>query len=187
MIGAVVLAAGRSTRMGTQKLLLPWRGKPIIAHIVDELLECSARGAARESEGLGVRQSSGAFGPASEELKAPEDWRSPRRKRVAGDPPQIENFDPVSGAANGLHSIIVVVGRDGAQIQKALHGRAVSFVENPDPDGDMLSSVRCGLRVLPASCEGILVALGDQPGLTHELVGDLIQAFHRTGRGIIVP
>ena len=38
MIRAMVLAAGRSRRMGTQKLLLPYRGKPMIAHIVDELL-----------------------------------------------------------------------------------------------------------------------------------------------------
>lgn len=39
MICAMVLAAGRSSRMGTQKLLLPYRGQPMIARVVDELLE----------------------------------------------------------------------------------------------------------------------------------------------------
>ncbi len=38
MICAMVLAAGLSRRMGTQKLLLPYLGKPMIAHVVDELL-----------------------------------------------------------------------------------------------------------------------------------------------------
>jgi molybdenum cofactor cytidylyltransferase len=38
MICAVVLAAGRSRRMGTQKLLLPVGGQPAIARVVDELL-----------------------------------------------------------------------------------------------------------------------------------------------------
>jgi len=38
MICAVVLAAGRSERMGRQKLLLPLGGKPVITRIVDELL-----------------------------------------------------------------------------------------------------------------------------------------------------
>ncbi|MGD8501428.1 MAG: NTP transferase domain-containing protein, partial [Phycisphaerales bacterium] len=38
MICAVVLAAGRSRRMGIQKLLLPFGGKTVIAHIVDQLL-----------------------------------------------------------------------------------------------------------------------------------------------------
>jgi molybdenum cofactor cytidylyltransferase len=38
MIGAIVLAAGRSRRMRTQKLLLPWAGQTVIGHIVDQVL-----------------------------------------------------------------------------------------------------------------------------------------------------
>ena len=38
MICAVVLAAGLSRRMGVQKLLLPFGGKTVILHIVDQLL-----------------------------------------------------------------------------------------------------------------------------------------------------
>lgn len=39
MIGAIVLAAGSSTRMGTQKLVLPFAGVPLIQHVVDSVLE----------------------------------------------------------------------------------------------------------------------------------------------------
>lgn len=39
MIGAVVLAAGESTRMGTQKLLLPYAGSTVIENIIDQVLE----------------------------------------------------------------------------------------------------------------------------------------------------
>jgi len=127
MICAIVLAAGRSERMGRQKLLLPLKDRPIIVRVVDELL------------------------------------------RV-----------PVS-------RVLVVVGRDAGPIQAALCGREVSFVRNPDSAGDMLGSVRCGLRALPESCEAVLVALGDQPGLSHQLVGGLIGAFRESGRSIIVP
>ena len=38
MTCAIVLAAGLSSRMGVQKLLLPFGGKTVIAHIVDQLL-----------------------------------------------------------------------------------------------------------------------------------------------------
>jgi molybdenum cofactor cytidylyltransferase len=38
MICAIVLAAGLSRRMGVQKLLLPFGGKTVIGHIVDQLL-----------------------------------------------------------------------------------------------------------------------------------------------------
>jgi len=37
MICAIVLAAGRSRRMGVQKLLLPFGSKTVITHIVDQL------------------------------------------------------------------------------------------------------------------------------------------------------
>jgi len=39
VISAIVLAAGKSRRMGVEKLLLPLEGKPLVAHIVDEVLE----------------------------------------------------------------------------------------------------------------------------------------------------
>jgi len=41
MICAIVLAAGRSRRMGVQKLLLPFGSKTVIAHIVDQLTASS--------------------------------------------------------------------------------------------------------------------------------------------------
>jgi molybdenum cofactor cytidylyltransferase len=37
-IGAVILAAGKSSRMGRNKLLLDLEGKPLIAHVVDHVL-----------------------------------------------------------------------------------------------------------------------------------------------------
>ncbi len=38
-VAGVVLAAGGSTRMGTNKLALPVEGKPIVLHVIDALLE----------------------------------------------------------------------------------------------------------------------------------------------------
>lgn len=127
MICAVVLAAGRSSRMGAQKLLLPVNGRPMIAGIVNE-----------------VRQS-------------------------------------------GVNKTFVVVGRDAAQVQAVLPDCKVAFIVNPDPGGDMLSSVRCGIRALPAGCESALVVLGDQPGVLHQLIDELISGFRKSGRGIAVP
>jgi molybdenum cofactor cytidylyltransferase len=51
----------------------------------------------------------------------------------------------------------------------------------------MLSSVRCGLRALPPDCEAVLIALGDQPSITADLVARIVHAFYASGRGIIVP
>ena len=127
MICAVVLAAGRSERMGTQKLLLPLGGKAVIARVVDEL------------------------------------------------------------SASQVEKTFVVVGCDGERIRQTLTGKTVQFVENPDVASDMLGSVRCGLRVLPAGCQATLVALGDQPGITGGLINNLIHYFHHRDSRIVVP
>ncbi|MCX7016470.1 MAG: nucleotidyltransferase family protein [Candidatus Sumerlaeota bacterium] len=124
---AIVLAAGRSRRMGGQKLLLPFAGQTIIAHVVDQLLQSE------------------------------------------------------------IDETHVVVGADSVRIAEALAGRSVSFVSNPGPDADMLSSVRCGLRALPPQCEAVLVALGDQPSITTDLVNEMLRAFASCGKGILVP
>jgi molybdenum cofactor cytidylyltransferase len=38
MISAIVLAAGEAKRMGQNKVLLPWRGKTLLEHVLDQLL-----------------------------------------------------------------------------------------------------------------------------------------------------
>lgn len=40
MVGGIVLAAGAATRMGCTKQLLPWRGKPLVEHVIHQILLC---------------------------------------------------------------------------------------------------------------------------------------------------
>lgn len=42
-IAAIVLAAGRSTRMGSNKLLADWDSKPLVRHVAEAALASSAR------------------------------------------------------------------------------------------------------------------------------------------------
>ena len=127
MICAITLAAGRSQRMGTQKMLLPFAGSTVIARVVDAFL------------GVPVDQT------------------------------------------------CVVIRQGDEHVHAALGDRPMVCVENPDPNGDMLSSVRCGLRALPASAETILVSPGDQPSLGPGLIRQLLAAFRVAGRPILVP
>lgn len=126
MTAAIILAAGQSRRMGTQKLLLPVAGQPMIACIVDQVL------------------------------------------------------------ASRVDHTLIVTGQDPC-IAAVLAGRPIHFTTNPDPNGNMLSSIRCGLRALPAECDTILLVLGDQPSLQSATIDALLAASQSTPRTILVP
>ena len=127
MICAIVLAAGESRRMGSQKLLLPFGATTVIGRVVDQLLQ------------------------------------------------------------SVIDKIFVVTGHNADKIAEELSARAVAIVDNPDYPSGMLSSVRCGLRALPRECHGVMVALGDQPSITTNLIDDIIQACEANPKGIVVP
>jgi molybdenum cofactor cytidylyltransferase len=124
---AIVLAAGRSRRMGAPKLVLPFAGSTVVARVVDAM------------------------------LGAPVD------------------------------AVVVVIRPGDTRVRGALVARCVVFVENPEPEGDMLSSVRCGLRALPSAAEAVLVSPGDQPSLKPGLIREMLLAFRANDRGILVP
>jgi len=90
-----------------------------------------------------------------------------------------------------LHSavdhVIVVVGHEADRIVEELSDRSVDIVTNPDYKTGMLSSVRCGLRVVLQQAEGVMVALGDQPAITSSLVDEMLEAFRTTDKSILVP
>jgi molybdenum cofactor cytidylyltransferase len=86
-----------------------------------------------------------------------------------------------------LDGVYVVVGHEGKRISEELSGRHVTIVTNPDYKLGMLSSVRCGLRALPETCDKVLVVLGDQPAITSELVNQMVQSSSTTDKGILVP
>jgi molybdenum cofactor cytidylyltransferase len=84
--------------------------------------------------------------------------------------------------------VCVVAGHRADRLGRALEGRAVRIVVNPDYQRtDMLASVRCGLAAMPADCRAVLVALGDQPAIAAELIDAMIDCFSTCGRGIVVP
>jgi molybdenum cofactor cytidylyltransferase len=127
-VGAIVLAAGLSSRMGVNKLLLAVRGKPMIRHAVEAAL------------------------------------------------------------ASKAEPVIVVTGHDGAKIADGLCGLDILLADNNDFATGLSSSLKCGLNILPADCDGALILLGDMPFVSAGLLDSLIAAFDPTaGRAICVP
>ncbi len=127
-VAAIVLAAGRSTRMGAQnKLLADLDGKPMVRRVVETALASKAR------------------------------------------------------------PVLVVTGHMAAKVGAALAGLDVRLVANPDYATGLASSLKAGIRAVPADCDGALILLGDMPGITAEHVDRLVDAFAEAPDAIVVP
>lgn len=127
-IGAVVLAAGRSTRMGMPKMALPWGDRTVIGHVV-HVLACA-----------------------------------------------------------GISEVIVVTGGARDEVQEALQTLPVREVYNSNyQQGEMVSSIQLGLSSMGDQFEAALVVLGDQPQIQARVVMDLIQAYTKDRKALVVP
>jgi molybdenum cofactor cytidylyltransferase len=132
MIAGIVLAAGRSRRMGEPKAFLTVRGRTFLETAVEALRE-------------------GGCDPVV----------------VVAPPAELPPGGRIAAEAARLGALPAV---------------------NPDPDSEQVDSLRAGLRVLGArGPEAVVVAPVDVPGVTPELVGRLVAAFHATGAPVVVP
>jgi CTP:molybdopterin cytidylyltransferase MocA/xanthine/CO dehydrogenase XdhC/CoxF family maturation factor len=89
--------------------------------------------------------------------------------------------------AGHLDPVIVVTGHDAAAIRAALADTSATFVHNVDFAKGLSTSLRAGIRALPAHCDGALVLLGDMPDISPALIGGIVAAFDPdAGRALCV-
>jgi len=84
--------------------------------------------------------------------------------------------------------IIVVTGHQSDAVRAALDDQHIIIVHNPDYGEGLSSSLRTGLAALPPDATGVVVCLGDMPGITPDLIDRLIDRFvAEHSSGIVVP
>jgi molybdenum cofactor cytidylyltransferase len=124
MIVGLLLAAGGANRFGSQKLVAPYRGQPLVSHAA-------------------------------------------RRLRAATD------------------ATIAVLGSDADAVATVLMDCDVSAIVNDYWRDGLSTSLRMGVRALPAAAEAIVVALGDQPELDTATVRGLVDEWRANGLPIV--
>ena len=117
-IAGVVLAAGRSQRLGRPKQTLPFRGATLLDHALEVARAC--------------------------------------------------RFD----------QLLVTLGENAAEVRRATDLSGVEVLEVADSDPGCSSSIGTAIGALDPSCEVLVLMLGDQPGVSPEIVRRLI-----AGRG----
>lgn len=88
-----------------------------------------------------------------------------------------------------LMPLIVVTGAHSTEIQSVLTDFSVEIIYNPDWQKGQSTSVKAGIRALPPGADGVVILLGDQPGITKEVIQELIEthASIQPTPAIIIP
>lgn len=126
-VAAILLAAGKSSRMGSCKQLLPLGGSTVVGRCLDALI------------------------------------------------------------TGGVGEIVVVVSEDGQAVTEVVRVYPVRTVVNPEPGGDMASSVRAGRDALTAEASGVIVSLCDFPLVSAGTISSLIAEHEESPGSIIIP
>lgn len=87
---------------------------------------------------------------------------------------------------SNVSGVSVVSGHQSEKITQALSDLDVNISPNPDFATGLSSSLRSAVLNTPDNAGGLLVVLGDMPGVTTEDLNRLIKAFEQSGGGSIV-
>ena len=79
--------------------------------------------------------------------------------------------------AETLDEVVVVLGRAAEEIRERVDFGAARVVENPVFGEGCSSSYRAGIGALSAESTAIMIILGDQPGITPEIIDRLAAAW----------
>lgn len=90
--------------------------------------------------------------------------------------------------ASRARPVIVVLGHQAREVEAALAGRKVLFVEAPDYADGLSASLKSGIAALPPGAEAAMICLGDMPLVSTAMMDRLIAAFDPAkGHTIIKP
>lgn len=86
--------------------------------------------------------------------------------------------------ATSLDEVVVVLGRAADEIRERVDFGAARVVENPVFAEGCSSSYHAGIEALDQRSEAIMIILGDQPGITPEVINSLAEEW-RSGEAPI--
>jgi molybdenum cofactor cytidylyltransferase len=90
--------------------------------------------------------------------------------------------------ASNAWPVVVVLGANAEKIRPLLARLPILISENPAWSEGMASSIRTGVTTIQQfsrSLDAVVFALCDQPAFTTDVIRQLVQTHHDTGRGIV--
>lgn len=89
--------------------------------------------------------------------------------------------------ASRIDDVVVILGAHAGEIREQVSFGRARVLINPDYPLGMSTSIRAGLRALPAASDAAMIVLGDQPFILSRILDLLMDEYRRTGGNIVVP
>ena len=157
MLAAVILAAGESSRMGSPKALLPFRGRTFLERLLEVVRDPSLNVNAPSPNG------------APKQVEAPVDQRAPAGSRRIG-----------------CTRVVLGAHEEKIRAQCALDHASV-IVNFDWKLGQLSSIHEALRSLPAGETDGILLFLVDHPLISKDLVAALIRTFYDSNAPIVVP
>lgn len=84
----------------------------------------------------------------------------------------------------GFDQVLVTLGGAGADVRAGVDLAGLEVVTNPDFGTGCASSIRSALRAVREEVDGIVLLLGDQPGVSVEAIGELLSQAGSSSVGV---
>lgn len=82
------------------------------------------------------------------------------------------------------HAVTVVIGAHARDLTHLLSHTQASVIVNRHWEEGMGASLRCGVNALPATCDAVMVLLGDQVAVTTDDLKRLVSAWESSGQAV---
>ncbi len=89
--------------------------------------------------------------------------------------------------SSGVDEVIIVLGAEAEEMKRAIAGKPVKVVFNPDYRRGMSTSLIAGLKQVSNQAQRVMVALCDQPLIEKITYNKLINESLNSNKGITVP
>lgn len=88
----------------------------------------------------------------------------------------------------GVDELLIVTGGAKEQVKELVSSLFVKTIYNEEyAEGEMLSSIQCGMRALGPQTKAVLIGLGDQPQVRDGSVRRVCEAFRESRSNLVVP
>ncbi len=83
--------------------------------------------------------------------------------------------------------VIAVLGAEATKLRRELEQRQVQIIENASYKEGLSTSLKVGLQAVSPQAQAVLVLLGDQPLVSHDIIDALIDKYEASGSIMVAP